>query len=226
MIPIKIECNCGQKYAFEIEPLDGRMPSRVSCPVCGADGNAAAIEQITLHSAVLSGAQPELAKKTPLDGRPGLGVRFACSLAVVALIFGGGGWWWMRTPRLQATPASAATTVAAGPGLPAAPAGVASAASRTDTIAAPEDGFVNLFNGHDLSGWSGDPQIWLVKDGVITGKASAKKGEGSFLVWTNGTVGDFELRFSFRVPRANSGIAYRAKDFGNWTLFGYQYVIT
>src|ERR1043165_1629377 len=39
-LPIKVLCGCGQKYAFEVEPVNGRMPSRVACPVCGADGTA------------------------------------------------------------------------------------------------------------------------------------------------------------------------------------------
>ena len=42
MIPIKIQCGCGQKYAFEVEPVDGRLANTVACPVCGADGTAAA----------------------------------------------------------------------------------------------------------------------------------------------------------------------------------------
>ncbi len=42
MIPIKIECACGQHYAFDVEPVAGSMPSRVACPACGADGTAAA----------------------------------------------------------------------------------------------------------------------------------------------------------------------------------------
>jgi hypothetical protein len=42
MIPIEIQCGCGQKYAFEVEPVGGRMPSAVACPACGADGTAAA----------------------------------------------------------------------------------------------------------------------------------------------------------------------------------------
>jgi len=90
-----------------------------------------------------------------------------------------------------------------------------------------DSGFLSLFNGHDLSGWSGDPRIWEAADGAIIGRISVgKRAQGNCLIWTNGTVADFELRFSFRVPRGNSGIAYRAKDFGNWELFGYQYVIT
>jgi hypothetical protein len=46
MMPIKILCGCGQKYAFDVEPVNGRMPTRVACPVCGADGTAAANEII------------------------------------------------------------------------------------------------------------------------------------------------------------------------------------
>jgi len=46
MIPVKIQCGCGQRYAFDIEPVRGRMPSSVICPVCGADGTHAANEVI------------------------------------------------------------------------------------------------------------------------------------------------------------------------------------
>ena len=42
MIPIKIQCACGQRYAFEAEPVNGTMPHAVKCPVCGADGTAQA----------------------------------------------------------------------------------------------------------------------------------------------------------------------------------------
>jgi hypothetical protein len=42
MIAIKIQCGCGQKYAFDVEPVAGGMPAAVACPVCGDDGTAAA----------------------------------------------------------------------------------------------------------------------------------------------------------------------------------------
>jgi hypothetical protein len=42
MISIKIQCGCGQRYAFDVEPVNGLMPHAVACPVCGADGTAAA----------------------------------------------------------------------------------------------------------------------------------------------------------------------------------------
>jgi hypothetical protein len=41
-IPVKIHCGCGQNYAFEAEPVGGRMPAPVTCPVCGADGTETA----------------------------------------------------------------------------------------------------------------------------------------------------------------------------------------
>lgn len=46
MMPIKIECGCGQRYAFDVEPVCGRMPGRVICPVCGVDGTRAANDMI------------------------------------------------------------------------------------------------------------------------------------------------------------------------------------
>ena len=95
-----------------------------------------------------------------------------------------------------------------------------------------EKGFLRLFNGKDLAGWEGNPKLWSVKDGAITGQTTAEnpaKGN-TFLIWTNGTVGDFELRCSFKlVPGdsqrfANSGIQYRSKvvDPANWVVGGYQ----
>ena len=39
---IKLGCGCGQKYKFDVEPLNGRMPFPVACPICGADGTETA----------------------------------------------------------------------------------------------------------------------------------------------------------------------------------------
>jgi hypothetical protein len=38
MIELKVHCDCGQKYKFDVEPSNGRMPFTVNCPVCGVDG--------------------------------------------------------------------------------------------------------------------------------------------------------------------------------------------
>jgi hypothetical protein len=40
-IPIKIECVCGQHYAFDIEADGDHQPGTVACPACGMDGTAA-----------------------------------------------------------------------------------------------------------------------------------------------------------------------------------------
>ncbi len=49
MMPIKIQCGCGQRYAFDVEPYCGRMPLSVACPVCGTDGTSAANEVIAFN---------------------------------------------------------------------------------------------------------------------------------------------------------------------------------
>lgn len=43
---VKIQCGCGTRFAFEVEPINGRMPVRVNCPDCGADGTDYANEVI------------------------------------------------------------------------------------------------------------------------------------------------------------------------------------
>jgi outer membrane protein assembly factor BamB len=35
---IKIQCPCGSKYSFEVDPVEGRMPFAVHCPTCNAEG--------------------------------------------------------------------------------------------------------------------------------------------------------------------------------------------
>ena len=42
------------------------------------------------------------------------------------------------------------------------------------TANAEDEGFHTIFNGKDLSGWSGDPRLWSVKDGVIHGETTAE----------------------------------------------------
>ena len=73
-----------------------------------------------------------------------------------------------------------------------------------------------LFNGKDLSGWEGNPKLWSVQDGAITGKTSdsgdTKIGHNTFLIWKDGKVGDFELTFKYRIEKGNSGVQYRSKE--------------
>src|SRR5580658_783014 len=43
---IKVQCPCGSKYSFEVEPVEGRMPFTVNCPTCNADGTEMANQLI------------------------------------------------------------------------------------------------------------------------------------------------------------------------------------
>ncbi len=92
--------------------------------------------------------------------------------------------------------------------------------------AAKEAPTVSLFDGKTLAGWEGLSTLWSVKDGAITGittKESPIKNN-TFLVWTNGTVKNFELRLQYRVLNGNSGIQYRSKlvDAEKFIVGGYQ----
>ena len=56
LLTIKIECECGTRYKFDVEPVDGRMPVEVACPHCGLDGTGEANRLIEIELARLSGA--------------------------------------------------------------------------------------------------------------------------------------------------------------------------
>ncbi len=85
--------------------------------------------------------------------------------------------------------------------------------AATSLAAAPEDGFTSIFNGRDLEGWEGNPALWSVRDGALTGqtKADTNLKHNTFIVWKGGTVADFELRFRYRIVAGNSGLQYRSK---------------
>jgi hypothetical protein len=108
-------------------------------------------------------------------------------------------------------------------------------AADSQTSAPPEaDDMQVLFNGKDLTGWSGDPRLWSVKDGVLRGETTpdTKANGNTFIIWEDGTLKDFELRLSFRCTAANnSGIQYRSKHItdgrvrNKWVVRGYQHEI-
>jgi len=91
-----------------------------------------------------------------------------------------------------------------------------------------ETGFVSLFDGKTLNGWSApDMRYWSVRDGAITGESSAKLPckRNQFLVWQLGELDDFVLRLKFRisgVPSVNSGIQFRSQIAEDGHALGYQ----
>ena len=90
---------------------------------------------------------------------------------------------------------------------------------------AAEAGFTAMFNGKDLSGWSGKPGWWNVEEGALTSESTTEKPckECNYLLWDGGQPADFELRADFRLSgSANSGIQIRSETRPNWDTYGYQ----
>jgi hypothetical protein len=58
---IKVLCGCGQKFKFDVEPVGGRMPFTVNCPVCGTDGTPAANTILSQNVPVLPPPPPPVA---------------------------------------------------------------------------------------------------------------------------------------------------------------------
>ena len=89
-----------------------------------------------------------------------------------------------------------------------------------------EADFKSIFDG-TLDGWSGDAELWRVEDGVIIGESTAEAPlqRNQFLIWRQGEVDDFELRFQYKISgtkRANSGVQIRSFLADNGHLCGYQ----
>src|SRR2546421_6782654 len=81
----------------------------------------------------------------------------------------------------------------------------------------PDDGFVPLFNGKDLTGWEGDTSLFMVENGEIVGKSPGIK-KNEFLATTD-SYGDFVMKYKFRIVntsgQANSGMMFRSKRIDN-----------
>src|SRR5229473_2154171 len=88
------------------------------------------------------------------------------------------------------------------------------------------DGFITLFNGHELAGWEGLADYWSVKDGAISGHQTKEASKQTFLILSALTVRNFELHFRYRFasPEGNSGIQFRATvlDAHTYRVGGYQ----
>jgi hypothetical protein len=97
-------------------------------------------------------------------------------------------------------------------------------ASVLTVLRASEPGFTPLFNGRDLTGWEGMPEVFSVRDGMIHAKTTAERPltKNTFLVHTAREFGDFELRFDFRVSGGNSGMQYRSERLPDFGMRGYQ----
>jgi hypothetical protein len=70
---VKVLCNCGAKYKFDVAPVQGRMPAPVACPVCGADGTEYA-NGVIAKAVPASGADRPVPSAIPLPSCPATGV--------------------------------------------------------------------------------------------------------------------------------------------------------
>lgn len=68
---------------------------------------------------------------------------------------------------------------------------------------ADHEGFIPLFNGVDLTGWTGDTRGYSAEDGILVADPRGN-------LYTKAQYGDFVLRFEFKLtPGANNGIGIR-----------------
>ena len=83
------------------------------------------------------------------------------------------------------------------------------------TAVTAEDGFVELFDGGDLSSFIVPPDSgWVVEDGLITlqQEADGKEHNHEYL-WTKEEYDNFILELEFKIPeQANSGVFLRTPD--------------
>ncbi len=95
-------------------------------------------------------------------------------------------------------------------------------------LAANEAGFTPIFDGKTLDGWDGDPTLWRVEDGAITGQTTKDKPVkyNTFIIWRRGETDDFELKLEYRLFGGNSGIQFRSFELPDenkkWAVGGYQ----
>ena len=77
-----------------------------------------------------------------------------------------------------------------------------------------DSGFVSIFDGKTLKGWTGDPVYWKVENGTMVGEITPETivKENTFIIYDKPIEGDFELKVQFKVSdEGNSGINYRSE---------------
>ncbi len=76
----------------------------------------------------------------------------------------------------------------------------------------PDAGYVYVFDGKTLDGWTYDPVYWRVEDGCLVGEVTPETllKRNTFCYKKDLVLKDFELKVDFRVSEGgNSGVSYR-----------------
>jgi hypothetical protein len=79
-----------------------------------------------------------------------------------------------------------------------------------------------LFDGKTLDGWTGDPRLWSVHDGVIVGSTEGTKLEHNEFLITKQEYGNFILHAEMKLRNHNSGIQFRSEALPDYVVTGYQ----
>lgn len=79
-----------------------------------------------------------------------------------------------------------------------------------------------LFDGKTLDGWSGDPRLWSVHDGVITGSTEGTPLTHNEFLITKSEYGNFILHAEMKLRNHNSGIQFRSEALPDYVVTGYQ----
>lgn len=87
---------------------------------------------------------------------------------------------------------------------------------------AAEAGFTPLFNGQDLTGWKGAPELWRVENGTIVGSTKGVTLEQNSFLSTEKSYSDFVLRVKVKLINHNSGIQFRSEQLPDHAVAGYQ----
>ena len=85
---------------------------------------------------------------------------------------------------------------------------------------------VVLFDGSDISNWTGRDDLWSLEDGQIVGRTTDDDpiDANTFLIYEGDVPENFELMLQFKIEGGNSGIQYRSKvlDAEKSIVGGYQ----
>ena len=81
-----------------------------------------------------------------------------------------------------------------------------------------------FFNGHDLSWWQGDPELWHVENGEMVGKTEKGLKHNNF-IFSQMVLADFRLVLKMKLTPAetgNSGVQIRSIPWADGEAKGYQ----
>jgi hypothetical protein len=87
MIELKVHCDCGQKFKFDVEPVNNQMPFTVACPICHRDGTGKAnelLQQMAVFKPVSTTPPPLPTAPPPLAPAPPASTRIRMHVATPA----------------------------------------------------------------------------------------------------------------------------------------------